>query len=117
MAVSKIQLKGAYYAAAWTATATSSNYARLTENLTLPKGVYIIVGKVPIASGNFPGFSVLSNGVNIDDFTIMLCGSQQSAATIINLTEQKTVYLGVAGSASITYSYLERGGLRAIRVA
>ena len=111
--------RGQYYAAAWTATSTNSNGARLTDDITLPKGTYILSAKVPVVtSGTFPGVVLKqSGGTDLENGSLAALGSQMEASFIVKLSAQKTVYMAVAGSAACSYSYLERGWLRAVRIA
>lgn len=109
--------RGKYYSAAWTADSSSAWGTRLTENLTLPKGTYVIMCKIPIVTGNFTGVALMTSSGVISDFDQIVTGSQQSTVLIEKFDTEKTVYLGTAGSGVCSYSYKDRGGMRAIRIA
>lgn len=107
-----------YYAASWTATSSNAVGVRVTNYLDLPAGVYVIMGKAPVISGSSPGFSIRSvERGEFDMTTINAIGSQQGFTTLLKLDNAQKIYLATAGSPSVTYSYLERGGIKAVRVA
>lgn len=108
-----------YYAASWTATSSNAVGVRVTDYLDLPAGVYVLMGKAPVISGgSSPGFHIRSvESGEFDKTTINLIGSQQGFTTLLKLDTNQRLYLASSGSPSVTYSYLERGGFKAVRVA
>ena len=104
---------GDYYEAAWTATSSSANNTRLTNSFTLPAGTYLIWAKLPFISTStfFAGLSFNSTGYGTGQLA-----NQQSATWVVQLGSQTTMHLVATQSAACTFSYLERGGLYAVRL-
>lgn len=102
---------GEVYTAAWIASASSSINYHLTDSISLPAGVYVVTITVPLASGAM--LMSLSSGAP-PYYTL---DSLQEATQILVLPSAQSIYLQSSGSTSITYSYLERGGLKAVRIS
>ena len=109
---------GKVYTADWTANSSNNYGLRMTDTMTLPKGTYVVVMKIPyVASGTFGGAQLFyGSGTLLDSRSICVVGSQQVATVIISLYAEFTIYIATAGSASCTFNYLERGGLVAIKI-
>ena len=113
-----LPLKPSVYSGAWTASSTSATNARVTDDVVLPAGIYVVTVSTPYTTGNDPLIVIKKNGV--EDYTTLLsgrAGAYASRVVILELTEQTTVACYSAGSASTTYQALERGGLKAVRIA
>ena len=113
---SKLSVIGQTYTAAWTATSTASWAARCTGSITLPAGKYIVFVKTPFFQN---GNEFLNFGLDGFDFaeSASLFGSQDMRSFMLTLPASKTTYVTAQFSASKSYSYIERGGLKAIRIA
>lgn len=107
-------LIGTTYRAAWTATSSSAGSTKVTDSLTLPAGVYVITIKTPVVSSNdLPfGLNITSGQDNNSCFR-----GQDIKTFVITLTATTTIYVDTAFSTSVTYTYIERGYLKATRIA
>lgn len=107
-------LIGTTYKAAWTATSSSATSTKVTASLTLPAGVYIITIKTPVMSSiDLPlGLNISSGQDDISCFR-----SQDMRTFVKTLTTATTIYVDTAFSTSVTYTYTERGYLKATRIA
>lgn len=110
---------GAYYKADWTASEAVGISKRLTDTITLPAGVYVINMVCPYCSD-------LSMEICIGFSAKMAIGSGNTFikacyGTVTMLAKfEATTSLYVLTAASNTdakWSYLDRGGLAAIRIA
>lgn len=111
---------GTVYTAAWTATSSAANNTQVTESLNLPAGIYIFSLKAPVCSQASVYFGIYPFGLeNSSSFTGV--GGTSSGQTIVTsigiLTQPATVYAQTNMSTSTTYTYIERGYLKAIRIA
>lgn len=110
----KLNAIGTTYTASWTATSTSANLARVTSDLTLPKGTYLFTLKAPACSptsGLY--FGLAPFGL---EFTSQFL-SQGVCTTIGTLSSTTTIYGTTNMSQSTNYTYIERGYLKAVRIA
>ena len=107
---------GNVYNASWTADSSSANNAKLTDSITLPAGVYVITVKYPNCSTTL--YTQLFYGDNtLLDSRAIFCGETCSEFTYVyNFASQMTIWVAAGMSASCTYSYKERGGLRAVQL-
>lgn len=112
---SAIDGKAEVYKAAWTAT-SSSGFAAVTETLTLPAGIYIGIIKIPVCSqktslafGLVPTPSDFSTGG-------MLAVDQGTLTFQFTLDTPTPVYVNSQMSTATTYTYIERGYFKAIRL-
>lgn len=105
---------GTTYKAAWTATSSSAIRTKVTDSLALPAGVYIITIKTPVMNNNdVPlGLNISSGQDDISCFR-----SQDMRTFVKTLTTTTTIYVDTAFSTSTTYTYTERGYLKATRIA
>lgn len=106
------------YKGAWTSSGTSAYGVRVTEELTLDKGLYAIEVIVPIPSATF--MVGLHVGSEAATQRLMYGGSGDAYERSTFLCEIPTDGTKVAAyseaSASVTYSNLDRGGIHAIQL-
>ena len=113
----RLSYTGKTYSVGWTATRTNSNNARVTGDLKLPKGTYVCFLKVPIASQNTLYFEIYTGSAN-NQYAGNISGAGQSVfSCILELSQETTVYGITNMSMDTTYTYTERGYLKAIRIA
>ena len=108
---------GKTYSAAWTATSTSGT-TPLTNSITLPKGVYLVVASSPYVSGGAAAVMELRiNGEQQADKLISApVGNYTKGAFIIELDSQSTIQLYSGGTQTTNYQVIERGSLKAARI-
>ena len=107
-------LIGTTYKAGWTATSSSAGSTKVTDSLTLPAGIYIITIKIPVCSANDLPFGLnISQGME----DVSFFRSQDMRTFVKILTTTTTIYVDTAFSTSVTYTYTERGYLKATRIA
>lgn len=106
-----------YYSASWTATSSSASGTVLTDTITLPKGIYLIAVGTPYVQ-SATGLVGLRVGTATDTSTLvsMPVNAYTKASYIIQLTSQQSVYLLTQSSASLTFTNIDRGSLRAVRL-
>lgn len=106
---------GDYYSAAWTATSASAFGDKLTGDMVLPAGVYVVTLSVPwmTSTGN-PLMYI--NGLNERFF---FSSSYATVTHVMKLTSQTNVYARHGASSTTTFDsqYLKRGGIEAVRIA
>lgn len=103
------------YKAAWTAT-SSSGFTAVTETLNLPAGIYIGIIKLPVCSQkNTLAFGLVPTP---SDFSTggMLAVDQGILTFEFTLSEPTSVYVNSQMSTATTYTYIERGYFKAIRI-
>ena len=104
---------GSYLKGAWTATASGGVNTRLTAIITLTEGSWLIHFKVPVATGS------LLYGISVDSNTFYNGGMYFDGIAICKVPAGQTqdAYITCAqGSQSVTYSYLERGFIEALKL-
>lgn len=115
MASGTIKAIGTLYEADW--IGTSSTATALTNSLTLPAGTYIIVVNIPVMATEGSGtLAIKLNGV-VDTGGYKKMYSYDSKTIIRKLTAQTTVQVVSGASTSVGISYIERGSLKAIKIA
>ena len=107
---------GQVYSTGWTATRTSSLDARVTGDLRLPKGTYICFLKVPVASQTVLFFEVFAGSANTNHAGNVSGAGQGVFSCIVELSQDTTVYGVAKMSTDTTYTYTERGYLKALRI-
>jgi len=109
---------GKTYSAAWTATSTSGT-TPLTNSITLPKGVYLVVASTPyVASGAAGVMELRIDGTQQADKLISApINSYTKGAFIIELESQSTIQLYSGGTQTTNYQVIERGSLKAARIS
>lgn len=107
---------GQLYSAAWSASSTSASYTRLTNSLALgKKGLYLITLIIPNSDANvYIGFRVEGWGV-VQKYTQL--GSLGSFTFPFEaIYDNLSIYFDSQQSGAVNFSYLERGGLFAVRI-
>lgn len=108
---------GDYYDAAWTAASSSANSTRLSDYITIPAGTYVVTIAMPVIStSTFTCGLMNSSGGNVG---AIFCagGSHMSRTAILQPVAPITICIGSAQSSACNFTYRERGGLRAVRIA
>ena len=100
---------------AWITSSTAGLNIKLTDTLTLPKGSYLFILTTPgISSGTLSvGFGGTA-AANVNRYTTR--DYSNAIAYVENVEEGSTLYGVSTGSAAVSYNYLERGGILAIRL-
>ena len=114
----KLDNVGEYYSATWTANSSNANDAYLTDTVTIPPGTYIITVKYPSVSTTCWTSVKYGSGVGtlLDSYSVFCGGSSSSNAFVITIPSEFTIWVASSMSSSCTYTYKERGGLRAVRI-
>lgn len=102
------------YEGAWTATSSATTNTQLTEKITLPKGIYLLFASLPNATG-----SVISTGLtNTLGLTIPLYISTANgtACRPIRVESENSFWFQSTTVQTMTFSYLERGYIQALKV-
>lgn len=106
-----------YYSGAWAAESSAATGTQLTEILTLPKGTYLIVVNSPyVNTANLTVALSINNTTNANTTVTFRTGAYTQSANIVQLTAQSTVKAISQSSASVSLTYTERGGIKAIRL-
>lgn len=100
---------GAIYSASWSAASSAANNTALTNSVTIPAGTYVLICYSPIASVDF--------SIGVAGHYKEMNKNGDSFALIYSCNETVTFYAQSAQSASVTFSYTERGGLYAIQIS
>lgn len=112
---------GGVQTASWTANSSSANNVKVTDSLHLVPGTYVITLKYPAVSANLWTTLFYSrdggSSTLLDSFTVSQGISCSSHTYVINIPFELDVWAETATSTAITYTYKERGGLRAIQIA
>lgn len=103
---------GKVYQGSWAASSSSANGTHLTQTLTLPAGTYVVMAHTPIMS-----IASLLVSFNVKAPPYKAMAGQDVFCTVLNLSAQTGVYLQSSASASVTFTYLDRGSIIAIRIA
>lgn len=111
-------IQGAIQTASWTASSSTATLTILTQDLTLTKGVWLILARVPEATANNTyTFRTGSGTTDIDQQNYFLCDSYGMGAILVTVSsDTATVRLQTGYSQSTSYSQTARGGLQAIRL-
>ncbi len=112
---------GGVQTASWTANSSNANNVKLTDSLHLTAGTYVITLKYPAVSANlYTTLFYSRNGGSstlLDSFTVSQGISCSSHTYVVNIPFELDLWAETATSTSITYTYKERGGLRAIQIS
>lgn len=100
---------GSIYRASWAASSSSANNTPLTGDITIPAGTYVINCISPVASANV---SIAIAGQYKE-----MIKSGDSFTVIYSCDDTVTLHVSSAQSASVTFSYTERGSLTAIQIS
>ena len=106
-----------YYSANWTATSSNASNIRLTDDMILPKGTYLIAVGSPYIQGatGLAGLQIGTTG-DLTTFVSLPVNTYTRASYIVQLSSQQTVYLKTQSTASVTFANTERGSLKAVRL-
>lgn len=106
------------YSADWIATSSNALGYELTNAITLSEGKYLVICQHPMTTNDAVFWSQVYVNDIIPTNPFMLCGgSCYNAIFMIDATEDNTVIqLKSAQSDSISFSYLERGFMKAIKL-
>ena len=103
--------------ASWIANSSNAFNTDLTNSLNLTKGLYLVIAAYPIISESvfvtdIDGQNIVKRGGRY--FSL---GSQQNAVKFVRADADTQIKLVSAASASVSFSYIERGGLYAYKLA
>ena len=109
---------GEYKKAAWTATQSNAYAQILSDALTdLSVGTYIVFGSVPISDNSAGLIYIAGSGITIRGGGYYQTGSSQKLFDVMQVdSASNSVIIRSASSATINYSYLDRGFLAALRL-
>ena len=110
----KLTVIGRVYRGNWIASSSSASGTHLTQTLTLPAGTYILLSHTPVISGSDGALLVSLSALSPP---YRLVAGQDIFLTAATFTTQTDVYLQSSASFPVTFSYLERGAIIAIRIA
>lgn len=111
---SRVGLIGGYYSANWTSTGTSAHSVQLTtKTAKLPEGNYVVEVRFPRVGNDAYYWLYLSGGQENVYFRGTSGGRYASIVRVLNGTQ---LYLVSAQSASATFSNIQEGLLRAVRL-
>lgn len=117
-----LYFSNAYYSAAWIAESTTASGTQLTNILSLPKGTYFIVVATPYSSNTKATMGLrIGNATPVTTMSSLPNSSYTRVPYIIQITptppaETVDVYAISQSSASVDFSYTERGSITAIRL-
>ena len=115
MASGALQTIGAIYSASWIATNTSSdNY---TNAMTLPVGTYVIVYSMPVMATENSAIAAISFNNTLDTSGYKKMNSYDSKTLIRAIDVPTTVRVMKGSNSNISMSNIERGFLKAIKIA
>lgn len=106
------------YKGAWTSNGTSATGVRVTDELTLSKGLYAIELSLPIPSANF----LVGLHVGSDDYVDRLISGGSSTpyargTFLCSVTADGTKAAAYSeSSTSVTYTHTDRGGIKAVQL-
>ena len=108
---------GGVQTASWTANSSAANNVKLTDSIHLTAGTYVITVKYPGISATLSTAIQYGTGTLLDSFCTSAGAAYSSHSYVINISSELDIFVVSATSTSITYTYKERGGLRAIQIA
>lgn len=112
-----LSLLGTFFTYSWTAGSSNAYGQQLTQKMTLPKGVYIMIGVSPVISVTECAIALTSNKTMNAPFVFNVVRTRTSLAYTFQITEDNTdVWIMSGGSASITYTAIGDASGRIIRV-
>lgn len=106
---------GTITSATWTANTTSAANTRLTNSITLDKGVYLITLMMPVASAS-TAVSLRNEGWSANILFSSLNSMGAFTFPYEAPYDDMHLYFDAQQSATVNYSYLERGGLYAVKI-
>lgn len=112
----KVPIIGAYYTAEWDATSTTASGTVLCQSpVALPAGTYVVSVVGPVCSANCIT-TLRAGGTMITPTRYHYVGTATGFTEIIQIQQDSTLSLTAEQSASVTFSSLTRGYMRALRV-
>ena len=110
---------GAFYKADWICSEASGIDQRYTDSITLPAGTYIVSVVAPYCSDMAGRVCIgFSAGMAIGVGNTFIDSAYGAVAMLARFTSTANLYVkSAASSNSAKWSYLERGGLAAVRIA
>lgn len=105
----KVGVIGTIYSAPWLATESHAHSTPLTDYLVLPPGTYVITITAPNMTGSMAISGIGATG------TLAMSGA--TLTSLVKISDIGYFRALSAQSASVTFSYIDRGYLRAIRIA
>lgn len=112
-----VNIIGHYYTAEWMADSSSANNTQLTYEISgMPAGEYLIIGKYPECSATILT-SLIGTNLSHRPSNYHNTVSESNFIEMVQITaDGGTVKLVTNSSTSITFSYKDRGYMRAIRL-
>ena len=104
----RLSATGTIYVRSWTATSSSAYGTTVTDLVTIPPGTYIIAITTPPASADF--------GVGFLGAYVTVPAGGGTFTQLIQISQSAQVRPFISQSASVTFSYIERGSMRIIRI-
>lgn len=108
---------GAVQTASWTANSSNANNVKLTDSIHLTAGTYVITVKFPNTSATLSTAIQYGTGTLLDSFCTGQGIAYSSHSYVISIPSEIDIFVATATSSSITYTYKDRGGLRAIQIS
>lgn len=106
---------------AWTATSSSAALTILTDNIALDEGLWLLQAQTPTLSGGGMTFTFRFTGtwdLNYNNyFSVSNAGESATGTQIVRVTASGNLRLQTGGSSSRTYSNIDRGWIRAIKLS
>lgn len=113
-----IQTNDTVLSASWIAQSQTAGDTPLTDYLTLAKGFYLVIVAYPILDSND---SLLSDiiGSNITKWggSFIQLSSQQNSVRLVRANADTQIRVNSMQSKTVNFSYLDRGGIFAYRLA
>lgn len=108
---------GGVQTASWTANSSNANNVKLTDSIHLTAGTYVITVKYPGISATLSTAIQYGTGTLLDSFCLSAGAAYSSHSYVINIPSELDIFVATSTSSSITYTYKDRGGLRAIQIS
>ena len=105
----RLNVVGTVYQASWTATSSSGLNTQLTDDITLPAGTSILVLVSPTISANC--------SISFGGSSFMFLSAGDSNVVIYRTSASVTLHAQTAQSAAVTFTNINRGNLRAVKLA
>jgi len=110
----KIYERVAVYTAAWTASSSSAVNTQLTGSISLPAGTYLAIAMTPIRSSGGGVVTIAGTGVTaykiVDNDYVQMC-------VPFTLSSAGSVAVFSASSSAMSFTNVDRGWLRVVRIA
>ncbi len=103
---------GTVYQFGWNKTSAGGTGTAITGEATLPAGTYIIVVQAPVISATT---TMQIQGISDKYFTAS--HNHETSSWVVTFNTATATQLQMAQSGTVTFSYTERGGMKAIRIA